>query len=243
VSFDSAAVPPTGDSLARRPGVAAAFGHRNALMSWAHSQTEPADRRHDTTGMGTRTAVLHAAVGLFAQHGFAGSTMKDLARAANVKAPALYNHFQSKEQILGEAIRRAMGIFILTVLGPLDAQPVDRWLERVVWSHTEYQMSDPELQSAHELLYRSENLSPHLSPADHKVLVWTQREYVDLMRALIEIATGSSLTSSERTVAAFGIIAMCDRTSSWFRPGGPESSEQVAAAMWTLVATMLRVED
>jgi AcrR family transcriptional regulator len=169
--------------------------------------------------------------------------MKDLARAADVKAPALYNHFQSKEQILGEAIRRAMGIFILTVLGPLDAQPVDRWLERVVWSHTDYQLSDPELRSAHELLYRSENLSPHLTPADHEVLLWTQREYVQLMRALIEVATGTDLSQSQRTVAAFGIIAMCDRTSSWFRPGGPESSEQVAQDMWRLVAAMLGAAD
>jgi AcrR family transcriptional regulator len=212
-------------------------------MAWAHSQTDQANGGRDTSAVGTRTAVLHAAVGLFAQHGFAGCTMKDLARAANVKAPALYNHFQSKEQILGEAIRRAMGIFILTVLGPLDAQPVDRWLERVVWLHTAYQLSDPELQSAHELLYRSENLSPHLTADDHKVLVWTQREWVDLMRALIEVATGNSLSHSQQTVAAFGIIAMCDRTSSWFRPGGPDSSEQVADDMWTLVAAMLHVAD
>lgn len=212
-------------------------------MFWAHSQVERDGGRRERNATGTPVAVLEAAVGLFAHHGFAACTMKDLARAANVQAPALYNHFESKEQILAESIRRAMSIFLLTVLGPLDAFPVSKWLERVVWAHTAYQLSDTEMQSAHELLIRSENLSSHLTREDHDVLVWTQREYINLMRALIEVVTGSTLSHSERTVAAFGIVAMCDRASSWFRPAGPEAPEQVTEHMWSLVAKMLGIPE
>lgn len=225
-----------------RPEIAAALGHRSALMRWAHAQAPQTGARRDADTPSTPDAVLEAAVGLFARHGFAACTMKDLARAADVQAPALYNHFESKEQILAQAIRRAMSIFLLTVLGPLDAYPVTRWLERVVWAHTTYQVSDTQMRSAHELLIRSENLSSHLRDDDREALLWTQREYVKLMRALIEVAN-PDMSHSQRTVAAFGIIAMCDRASSWFRPGGPEPSEQVADHMWSLVAAMLGLTD
>src|SRR5919197_204578 len=69
---------------------------------------------------GTRAKVLEAATRLFARKGFEACTMRDLAGAADIKAPALYNHFASKEQILGEAMRAALGDFLHYVLEPLE---------------------------------------------------------------------------------------------------------------------------
>ncbi len=47
-----------------------------------------------------RQAILGAAVGVFAQHGFAGTTIDAIARAAGLSKGGLYWHFKSKDDIL-----------------------------------------------------------------------------------------------------------------------------------------------
>jgi AcrR family transcriptional regulator len=48
-------------------------------------------------GAGGRARLLAAAVRLFATKGYAGTSVRDILRAAEVTAPALYYHFGSKE--------------------------------------------------------------------------------------------------------------------------------------------------
>ena len=56
---------------------------------------------------GPRGIILDVALRLFAEHGFAGASMRDIARAAGVQAPTIYAHYTSKEQLLAELIRIA----------------------------------------------------------------------------------------------------------------------------------------
>lgn len=46
-----------------------------------------------------RTAILDAALGKFAAYGFARTSMADIAEAAGMSRPALYQHFGNKEEI------------------------------------------------------------------------------------------------------------------------------------------------
>lgn len=74
-------------------------------------------------GAGTRARLLSAAVSLFARRGFDACTMRDLAAAVGIKAPAIYNHFSSKEEILGEAVEYALADFFGCVLDQLESDP------------------------------------------------------------------------------------------------------------------------
>ena len=47
-----------------------------------------------------RQAILEAAIGVFAQHGFDAATTDDIARAAGLSKGGLYWHFKSKDDIL-----------------------------------------------------------------------------------------------------------------------------------------------
>ena len=47
----------------------------------------------------TRTAILKAAILLFSRQGYEGISMRNIAEAVNISAPALYNHFKSKQSI------------------------------------------------------------------------------------------------------------------------------------------------
>ena len=54
--------------------------------------------------MDTRTAILNAAVQVFSQHGFRGSTTRRIADAAEVNEVTIFRYFGSKEALLQEAL-------------------------------------------------------------------------------------------------------------------------------------------
>ena len=59
----------------------------------------------DGTGpSGPRRGVLEAALGLFAEHGFAGASIRDIATAAGMRSASLYAHYGSKEHILADLV-------------------------------------------------------------------------------------------------------------------------------------------
>jgi TetR/AcrR family transcriptional regulator len=51
----------------------------------------------DTADTGGRSRLLAAAMRLFGSKGYAGTSVRDILKAANVTAPALYYHFGNKE--------------------------------------------------------------------------------------------------------------------------------------------------
>jgi AcrR family transcriptional regulator len=55
--------------------------------------------------MDTRSTILNAAVQVFSQHGFRGSTTRRIADAAAVNEVTIFRYFGSKEALLQEAIR------------------------------------------------------------------------------------------------------------------------------------------
>ncbi len=51
-----------------------------------------------------REQLLHTAVGVFAEHGFHATSMNDVAEAAGVTKPVLYQHFSSKRELFIELL-------------------------------------------------------------------------------------------------------------------------------------------
>mgnify|MGYP001821669573 FL=1 len=52
----------------------------------------------------TREAILEAAEELFAERGFAGTSVRDIVRVSNSSPPSLYHFFGSKENLLVELV-------------------------------------------------------------------------------------------------------------------------------------------
>lgn len=70
-------------------------------------------RAEDTEpgGEGGRERLLRAAGHLFAEKGYAATTVRDLLRAASVTAPVLYYHFGNKEGLWVALVREVMATF------------------------------------------------------------------------------------------------------------------------------------
>ena len=56
----------------------------------------------------TRERILDVAEQLFAQHGLAGTAVRDIAREAGLTAPSLYNHFDGKQALYEAVLARGV---------------------------------------------------------------------------------------------------------------------------------------
>jgi AcrR family transcriptional regulator len=64
--------------------------------------------RHTRKGARTRERILDAAERVFAEKGFAGTSLRDVADAAGLRIPSLYNHFPGKESLYAAVLERGL---------------------------------------------------------------------------------------------------------------------------------------
>ena len=68
-----------------------------------------ADARPRRKGELTRERILDAAEAVFAERGFDGATLRDVARRVGLRNPSLYNHFENKESLYAAVLERDIG--------------------------------------------------------------------------------------------------------------------------------------
>jgi len=82
----------------------------------------------NTRAFSTKDRILDAAERLFAQHGFAGTSLRQVTSLAEVNSAAVNYHFGSKEMLINEVFRRRMDIMsgkrLAQLNAALAAQPV-----------------------------------------------------------------------------------------------------------------------
>ncbi len=58
----------------------------------------------DVTPTGPKAGILNVALQLFAEKGYAGASIRDIASASNLKPASIYAHYASKEQMLAQLL-------------------------------------------------------------------------------------------------------------------------------------------
>ena len=191
----------------------------------------------------TRARLLVAALELFARNGFDASTMRDLAQFAGIKAPAIYNHFKSKEALLGEALLWAMDDFNENVLGPSEgAADTSIKLAGILERHIRYQLENPviarafDILTAHELLERVGEISFQQGVRDR--LKHYAREVTKCVSNLFECTQDPK----DHRIVANAIITMYDQVGRWYTPTSKEADDHLVATYWALTNRMLGVD-
>ncbi len=72
-----------------------------AMTAEIHPRSTVSPGRRERRKLEVRSRILAAARELFAKHGFEATTVDEIARAADVVPATFFNHFQSKQALLG----------------------------------------------------------------------------------------------------------------------------------------------
>ncbi|MBU1669468.1 MAG: TetR/AcrR family transcriptional regulator [Actinobacteria bacterium] len=67
--------------------------------------------------------ILEVAEEIFARKGFSAATVREIAEGVNIKTPALYYHFRSKEEIFNSLVTERYAELRLKVLKPIRQEP------------------------------------------------------------------------------------------------------------------------
>lgn len=96
----------------------------------------------------TRLAILKAARKLFAQHGFAGTSISTIAKKAKINQSLIYHHFKNKEllwrQIKAESLREQFAISDIDNL--FDTSNLNNFLHDFVNKRFEFYEKNPDIR-------------------------------------------------------------------------------------------------
>lgn len=210
----------------------------------ANAEEVDAARTLRVTRSDTRARLLAAALERFAKNGFADTTMRDLGADVGIKAPAIYSHFSSKEEILGLALIWSMDDFNEAVLasgeGGLDA--VER-LRRILARHITYQIENPIIARAFDVLASSQILD-RLGQAQYQFEVNKRlKVYVSTVRQLIKQITEQHSSHVDARLAAHAITTMYDQVGRWHQTGQVKENSGVIETYWGFVRAILYLKE
>ncbi|RJQ85550.1 TetR/AcrR family transcriptional regulator [Amycolatopsis panacis] len=160
---------------------------------------------------------------LFAERGFAGTSLQDIADALGITRPALYHYVKSKDELLAKLVTEVTSgpLDELNALAAQHADPVDT-LRRIVAVLVGRRATQPE---RFRLLIRSEaELPAELTEAydtDRRAVLKTIAGVID------DGVHAGRFRPVDARVAALGVLGMCNWVAWWFHPGGRDTAEGV----------------
>lgn len=99
---------------------------------------KPSHERVDTL-----KAIEDHAFELFGRHGYEGVSIGDIAKAAKLSKGALYWHFDGKEELYLDCLKRLHAIFSDYILAPMQAQPDPVRAVLLLFSGLQRMLQDP----------------------------------------------------------------------------------------------------
>lgn len=172
----------------------------------------------DITGPRVRAAALR----LFAQHGYAAVSMRQIAREVGVQAGALYNYTPDKQSLLFDLMQTHMGELLHSRAAlPVEPDPL-RALEMFTQLHLRFHAERPD-----EVFIAYMELR-NLSAENFAVIERLRRRYEDELEAILKAGVQAGVfVVADPKVATMAVIAMLTGVNTWFRQDGRLSQVQV----------------
>ncbi|MFV1875653.1 TetR/AcrR family transcriptional regulator [Nioella sp.] len=178
----------------------------------------------ETTGPKVRDAALQ----LFARHGFAAVSMRQIAKEVGVQAGALYLYTPDKQSLLFELMRDHMDHLLSHWQVP-DGAPLDQ-LEAFCRHHIRYHLDRPELVFIAYMELRN------LEPENFAVIEALRRQYEDRLQGILRRGQESgAFAVADGKLATMAIIAMLTGVNTWYREGGRLAQADVEGIYWDMV--------
>src|SRR2546425_8399577 len=162
-----------------------------------------------------REELTRIAARLFAERGYQGTSLADLAGELGVRKPSLYHHIASKEDLLWEVASEGADAFHAALDGvPAEAPAAER-IRLALRAHLAVVAGQLDIATVFVREWR------YLEGARHELFVAERRRYEERIRELFrEGVEGSQLrTDLDVPTAALLFLSAANWAYTWLRPG------------------------
>ncbi len=184
-----------------------------------------------------KEVIINKAARLFREKGFAGTTMRDLAEDVGVEAASLYNHIQSKAEILQDICFRVANIFIehLEKIEGNKQHSIDK-IKSILRFHIQHIVNN------YEDVYVADREWRHLSEpylSNYKV---QRKSYRQRLAAIIEEGIRKKeIKAIDAPTAVLIMLHAISGIESWHRSKQKISAEQLEKNMIIILVEGLKI--
>lgn len=177
----------------------------------------------------TGPLVREAARRLFARHGYAAVSMRQIAAEVGVQVGALYAYTPDKQALLADLLHGHMEELLAAWVDDPSRPALER-LERFLRFHIRNSLERP------ESVFLSYMELRNLTPENRSRIAALRRRYEDALEAiLIAGEAEGSMSVPDTRLATMALIAMLTGVTNWYREGGRLDQDRVLAVYWDLV--------
>jgi AcrR family transcriptional regulator len=184
----------------------------------------------------TGPKIKQAALVLFARHGFAAVTMRQIAANVGVQAGAIYNYTPDKQSLLFDLLHGHMADLLSKWAMELVPKNPIAALDHFVAFHLDFHIKRPELVFISYMELRN------LSEANFKAIVEQRRIYEKIIYNLIlsGVVSGDFLAPDPK-ITSLALIALLTGPVDWFREDGRLTSDELTRQYCILTRQALGV--
>jgi AcrR family transcriptional regulator len=169
-----------------------------------------------------------AALRLFARHGYAAVSMRQIAAEVGVQAGALYLYTADKQTLLFDLMRDHLHD-LLADWSPPDGG-AEAALKDFVRHHIRYHLDRPDLVFIAYMELRN------LDPANFATIEALRRDYENQLESILQRGQASGeFAVPDTKLATMAIIAMLTGVTTWYREGGRLDRDAIQGIYWNMV--------
>lgn len=171
-----------------------------------------------------------AALKLFARHGYAAVSMRQIAKEVGVQAGALYNYTPDKQSLLFTLMKEHLDQLLATRAALGTSGSAMERLEEFTRFHIRFHMERPD-----EVFIAYMELR-NLTPENFDAIGVLRGQYEDVLQNILQDGvTDGSFAIPDPKIATLAVISMLNGVNTWYRAGGRLSLDQVEAIYWDMV--------
>ena len=166
---------------------------------------------------GRRREVTREAAKLFAQKGYHGTSIGDIAEALGIQKASLYAHIASKEDLLYETMREGAAAFHAALDAVPDELPASEKIRLALRGHLRVVAEQLDVATVFVREWR------YLDGARRDEIVAERRRYEERFRALFREGRelGELRTDLDEATAALLALSAANWAYTWLQPGRP----------------------
>lgn len=163
-------------------------------------------------GLSRKESIQRIGSNLFRKHGYAATSMQDIASEIGIKPASLYNHIKSKHEILAHLLMQGANLFVdgMEQIKSSSLKSIEK-LERLIALHVQLSIEHTDLMALMMVEWR------HLESPVKENYAALRDQYENNFRSILNMAIQEGdIQSVDTEIALFSILTTLQRFYSWY---------------------------